>query len=129
MPPSNLVIVESPAKAKTINKYLGADYEVLASYGHIRDLPPKDGSVLPDEDFAMSWQLGDRSAKPVGEIRRALKKAKTLYLATDPDREGEAISWHVRELLKEEGLIGDAGPDGITPGLETSEQIRRGRGF
>lgn len=105
MPPSNLVIVESPAKAKTINKYLGADYEVLASYGHIRDLPPKDGSVLPDEDFSMSWQLGDRSAKPVGDIRRALKKAKTLYLATDPDREGEAISWHVRELLKEEGLI------------------------
>lgn len=105
MPPSNLVIVESPAKAKTINKYLGADYEVLASYGHIRDLPPKDGSVLPDDDFAMSWQLGDRSAKPVGDIRRALKKAKTLYLATDPDREGEAISWHVRELLKEEGLI------------------------
>lgn len=105
MPPANLVIVESPAKAKTINKYLGADYEVLASYGHIRDLPPKDGSVLPDEDFAMSWQLGDRSAKPVGDIRKALKKAKTLYLATDPDREGEAISWHVRELLKEEGLI------------------------
>lgn len=107
MPPSNLVIVESPAKAKTINKYLGADYEVLASYGHIRDLPPKDGSVLPDQDFAMSWQLGDRSAKPVSDIKRALKKAKTLYLATDPDREGEAISWHVRELLKEEGLIGD----------------------
>lgn len=107
MPPSNLVIVESPAKAKTINKYLGPDYEVLASYGHIRDLPPKDGSVLPDEDFSMSWQLGERSAKPVNEIKRALKKAKTLYLATDPDREGEAISWHVRELLKEEGLIED----------------------
>lgn len=105
MPPSNLVIVESPAKAKTINKYLGPDYEVLASYGHIRDLPPKDGSVLPDEDFAMSWQLGERSAKPVNEIKRALKKAKTLYLATDPDREGEAISWHVQEMLKEEGLI------------------------
>ncbi|HEY0900676.1 MAG TPA: type I DNA topoisomerase, partial [Micavibrio sp.] len=107
MPPSNLVIVESPAKAKTINKYLGADYEVLASYGHIRDLPPKDGSVLPDDDFAMRWQLGERSAKPVGEIKRALKKAKTIYLATDPDREGEAISWHVRELLREEGLIED----------------------
>ncbi len=107
MPPSNLVIVESPAKAKTINKYLGPDYEVLASYGHIRDLPPKDGSVLPDQDFAMSWQLGERSAKPVNEIKRALKKAKTLYLATDPDREGEAISWHVQEFLQEEGLIGD----------------------
>ena len=105
MPPSNLVIVESPAKAKTINKYLGPDYEVLASYGHVRDLPPKDGSVRPDEDFAMSWQLGERSAKPVNEIKRALKKSKTLYLATDPDREGEAISWHVQQMLQEEGLI------------------------
>ena len=105
MPPSNLVIVESPAKAKTINKYLGPDYEVLASYGHVRDLPPKDGSVRPDEDFAMSWQLGERSAKPVNEIKRALKKSKTLYLATDPDREGEAISWHVQQMLHEEGLI------------------------
>lgn len=105
MPPSNLVIVESPAKAKTINKYLGADYEVLASYGHVRDLPPKDGSVLPDQDFAMSWQLGERSAKPVGDIKRALKKAKNVFLATDPDREGEAISWHVREMLNDEGLI------------------------
>ncbi|MFN3826833.1 MAG: type I DNA topoisomerase [Micavibrio sp.] len=107
MAASNLVIVESPAKAKTINKYLGPDYEVLASYGHIRDLPPKDGSVLPDQDFAMSWQLGERSDKPVKEIKRALKKAKALYLATDPDREGEAISWHVQEMLQEEGLIED----------------------
>ncbi len=105
MSASNLVIVESPAKAKTINKYLGPDYEVLASYGHVRDLPPKDGSVLPEDDFAMSWQLGDRAGKPVGDIKKALKKAKTLYLATDPDREGEAISWHVKELLGEEGLL------------------------
>ncbi len=107
MSASNLVIVESPAKAKTINKYLGPDYEVLASYGHVRDLPPKDGSVLPDDDFAMSWQLGERAGKPVGDIKKALKKVTTLYLATDPDREGEAISWHVRELLNEEGLLKD----------------------
>ena len=101
----NLVIVESPAKAKTINKYLGPDYEVLASYGHVRDLPPKDGSVRPDEDFAMSWQLGERAAKPVGDIKRALKGAKNVFLATDPDREGEAISWHVKELLNAENLL------------------------
>lgn len=104
MSASNLVIVESPAKAKTINKYLGSDYEVVASYGHVRDLPPKDGSVRPDEDFAMSWQLGDRADKPVGEIKKLAKKSKTIYLATDPDREGEAISWHVQELLKDAKL-------------------------
>jgi DNA topoisomerase-1 len=102
---SNLVIVESPAKAKTINKYLGADYEVLASYGHVRDLPPKDGSVKPDEDFDMLWQLGDRAAKPYNDIKRAAKKASAIYLATDPDREGEAISWHVKEMLGEDGLL------------------------
>ena len=95
----NLVIVESPAKAKTINKYLGPEYEVLASYGHVRDLPPKDGSVDPDDNFKMLWELGDRAAKPVNEIRRAVKKAKAVFLATDPDREGEAISWHVNEIL------------------------------
>ena len=94
-----LVIVESPAKAKTIEKYLGADFKVLASYGHIRDLPPKDGSVRPDEDFAMDWELyGDKQAR-VREISDAAKTATRLILATDPDREGEAISWHVRELL------------------------------
>lgn len=101
----NLVIVESPAKAKTINKYLGPEYEVLASYGHVRDLPPKDGSVQPDDNFKMSWELGERAAKPVGEIKRAVKKAKAIYLATDPDREGEAISWHVKEILKDEKLV------------------------
>jgi len=94
-----LVIVESPAKAKTIEKYLGKDYRVLASYGHVRDLPPKDGSVRPDDDFAMDWELyGDKQAR-VREITELAKQADRLILATDPDREGEAISWHVRELL------------------------------
>lgn len=101
----SLVIVESPAKAKTINKYLGSDYTVLASYGHIRDLPSKDGSVLPDEEFAMRWELGDRANKPLSEIKAALKKADTVYLATDPDREGEAISWHLQEYLNEKNLL------------------------
>ncbi len=107
MAQSNLVIVESPAKAKTIEKYMGADYKVLASFGHIRDLPPKDGSVLPEEDFAMSWQLGDRAYKPVSEIQKAVKSANTIWLATDPDREGEAISWHVQEYLREKNLLKD----------------------
>ena len=102
---SNLVIVESPAKAKTIEKYLGKDYKVLASYGHVRDLVNKDGSVLPDEDFAMKWQLGDRAAKNVNEIKSAVKKADTVFLATDPDREGEAISWHVLEILQDNKLV------------------------
>jgi DNA topoisomerase-1 len=100
----NLVIVESPAKAKTINKYLGSDYTVLASYGHIRDLPPKDGSVRPDEDFAMDWELGDRADKPVSEITKAVKNADAVYLASDPDREGEAIAWHILEVLRAKGL-------------------------
>lgn len=101
----NLVIVESPAKAKTINKYLGPDFEVIASYGHVRDLVNKDGSVLPDENFAMKWQLGDRADKNVREIKRAVKAAKTLYLAPDPDREGEAIAWHIQEILNDENLL------------------------
>lgn len=105
MSADNLVIVESPAKAKTINKYLGSNYEVLASYGHVRDLINKDGSVLPDEDFAMKWQLGERAGKNVNNIKKAVKKAKAIYLAPDPDREGEAIAWHVLEILKEENLI------------------------
>src|SRR5574338_852675 len=95
----NVVIVESPAKAKTINKYLGSDYKVLASYGHIRDLPAKDGSVKPDDDFSMSWEIDPKSSKRVKEIADALKGADNLILATDPDREGEAISWHVLEAL------------------------------
>ena len=99
----NVVIVESPAKAKTINKYLGADYKVLASYGHVRDLLAKDGAVDPENGFAMQWQVDDRAKKQIGEIRKALKGADHLYLATDPDREGEAISWHVQEVLAENG--------------------------
>ncbi|MFM2045872.1 MAG: topoisomerase [Pseudomonadota bacterium] len=105
MPGSSVVIVESPAKAKTINKYLGSDFTVLASYGHVRDLPPKDGSVRPDEDFAMDWELGDRSKRHIDEIARAVKSASRVYLATDPDREGEAIAWHVKELLTEKRLL------------------------
>ena len=102
-----LVVVESPAKAKTINKYLGKDYEVLASYGHVRDLPPKDGSVLPDEDFAMSWEVDTASRKRLADIGNALKDADELILATDPDREGEAISWHVLDVLRQKKLIKD----------------------
>ncbi|MBO0738872.1 MAG: type I DNA topoisomerase [Alphaproteobacteria bacterium] len=94
-----IVVVESPAKAKTINRYLGSDYKVVASYGHIRDLPAKDGSVLPDSDFAMSWEVDGKSEKHVKTIIEAARNADRLFLATDPDREGEAISWHVREVL------------------------------
>jgi DNA topoisomerase-1 len=95
-----VVVVESPAKAKTINKYLGSDYKVVASYGHVRDLPAKDGSVLPDSDFAMSWEVDGKSEKHVKTIVQAVRGADGLFLATDPDREGEAISWHVNEVLK-----------------------------
>ncbi len=95
-----VVVVESPAKAKTINKYLGKDYEVLASFGHIRDLPAKDGSVRPDEDFAMSWEVDTAAKKRVADIAAALKGADGLILATDPDREGEAISWHILDVLR-----------------------------
>ena len=101
----NLVIVESPAKAKTISKYLGKDFEVMASYGHVRDLVPKEGAVDPDNDFEMKYQVIERSEKHVNSIVRALKKADALYLATDPDREGEAISWHLIEILKEKGAL------------------------
>ncbi|MDH5784241.1 MAG: type I DNA topoisomerase [Chromatiales bacterium] len=104
----NLVIVESPAKAKTIKKYLGKDFEVLASYGHVRDLLPKEGAVDPDSDFSMKYQVIDKNAKHVDAIVKALRKADALYLATDPDREGEAISWHLYEILKgKRGLLKD----------------------
>ena len=99
----NLVIVESPAKGKTIEKYLGKDYKVLASYGHVRDLLPKEGAVDPDNDFAMKYQMIERNEKHVNAIKKALKKADSLLLATDPDREGEAISWHLVEHLRENG--------------------------
>ncbi len=100
-----VVVVESPAKAKTINKYLGKDFTVLASYGHVRDLPPKDGSVRPDEDFDMDWEVDSKSAKRLSDIATALKTDDRLILATDPDREGEAISWHVLEVLKKKGAL------------------------
>ncbi len=101
----NIVVVESPAKAKTINKYLGPGYEVLASFGHIRDLPAKDGSVDPDADFRMIWEVDAKSNQRLNDIARALKGADKLILATDPDREGEAISWHVLEVLKEKKAL------------------------
>ncbi len=101
----NLVIVESPAKARTIEKYLGKDYQVLASYGHVRELVPKEGAVDPDDDFAMKYQLIDKNEKHIEKIAKAVSKASALILATDPDREGEAISWHVYEVLKERGLL------------------------
>jgi DNA topoisomerase-1 len=105
MEQKNLVIVESPAKAKTIKKYLGKNFEVLASYGHVRDLVPKEGAVDPQRNFAMRYQILDKNEKHVQAIARALKKSDALYLATDPDREGEAISWHLTELLKEQGVL------------------------
>ena len=105
----NLLVVESPAKARTIKKYLGPDYEVLASYGHVRDLIPKDGAVEPENGFAMHYEPIARNAKHVNALSRAMKKATALYLATDPDREGEAISWHVAELLRGANVL-DAKP-------------------
>jgi len=103
----DVVVVESPAKAKTINKYLGDNFVVLASYGHVRDLPAKDGSVRPDEDFAMTYQTDPKSAKHVQAIAKVVKGADNLYLATDPDREGEAIAWHVLAALEEKGVMKD----------------------
>src|SRR5438046_2496470 len=103
-----IVVVESPAKAKTLNKYLGPGYEVLASFGHVRDLPPKDGSVDPEHDFRMIWQVDPKASKRLSDIAKAVKGAKKLILATDPDREGEAISWHVLEVLKEKRALKEA---------------------
>jgi DNA topoisomerase-1 len=105
--PKHLLIVESPAKAKTINKYLGKDFTVLASYGHVRDLVPKEGAVDPDNGFAMRYDLIDKNEKHVDAIAKAAKGADDIFLATDPDREGEAISWHIAEILKERGLLKD----------------------
>jgi len=102
---SHLVIVESPAKARTIEKYLGKDFKVLASYGHVRDLVPKEGAVNPDDNFAMRYDVIERNEKHVDAIEKALKKADSLYLAPDPDREGEAIAWHLLELLRERGTL------------------------
>ena len=121
---SDVVVVESPAKAKTINKYLGGGYTVLASFGHVRDLPPKDGSVRPEQDFAMDWQSDDRGTKQVAAIAKALKGAKTLYLATDPDREGEAISWHVRAMLDERHALKGVKVERITFNEITRSAVR-----
>jgi DNA topoisomerase-1 len=146
---SNLVIVESPAKAKTIKKYLGKDFEVLASYGHVRDLVPKEGAVDTGHHFAMKYQVVERNQKHVDAISKALKKAKSLFLATDPDREGEAISWHLYELLQAKGeLVGKdvqrvvfyeitknavreamAQPRGLSVDLVNAQQARRALDF
>jgi len=101
----NLVIVESPAKAKTINKYLGDDYTVLASYGHIRDLPSKNGSVDTENNFKMIWEIDSFSKKYLKEITEVAKNSSKIILATDPDREGEAIAWHVKEFLDEKKYL------------------------
>ncbi|NIM38022.1 MAG: DNA topoisomerase I, partial [Hydrotalea flava] len=103
----HLVIVESPAKARTIRKYLGKDFHVLASFGHVRDLIPKKGAVDPDKDFAMRYAVIEKNIRHLNEIAKALKTSQILYLATDPDREGEAIAWHVCELMKAKGLLKD----------------------
>jgi len=110
----NIVVVESPGKAKPINKYLGSDYKVLASYGHVRDLPAKDGSVRPEADFDMSWEVDAKSAKRLADIAAALKGADKLILATDPDREGEAISWHVLEVLKRKKALAGVAVQRVT---------------
>ena len=143
--PKNLVIVESPAKASTISKYLGEDFDVLASYGHVRDLIPKEGAVDTENQFSMKYQIIERNEKHVNAIIRALKGADALYLATDPDREGEAISWHLVELLKEKNVLDNidvhrvvfheitkqavqdavANPRGISGDLVGAQQARR----
>jgi DNA topoisomerase-1 len=141
----HLVVVESPAKARTLKKYLGKDYEILASYGHVRDLLPKDGAVDPDHDFAMKYELIEKNAKHVDAIAKAMKQADVLYLATDPDREGEAISWHLHEILRQRRLLKDkevrrvvfheitrraiqeavAHPRGLSTDLVNAQQARR----
>ncbi|MGL4811622.1 MAG: type I DNA topoisomerase, partial [Beijerinckiaceae bacterium] len=118
-----VLVVESPAKAKTINKYLGRDYEVLASFGHIRDLPSKDGSVDPDNDFRMIWELDGRGAKQVAEIARAVKGAEKLILATDPDREGEAISWHLLETLNQKKALNGMPVERVTFNAITKKSV------
>jgi DNA topoisomerase-1 len=122
---TDVVVVESPAKAKTINKYLGDGYTVLASFGHVRDLPPKDGSVRPDENFAMDWEADERGNRQVSAIVKALKGAHTLYLATDPDREGEAISWHVRAMLEEKKALKGVDVQRITFNEITKTAVQR----
>ncbi|NWG54308.1 MAG: type I DNA topoisomerase [Hydrogenophilaceae bacterium] len=119
-----VVVVESPAKAKTINKYLGPGFKVLASYGHVRDLPSKDGSVRPDEDFALDWEIDPASAKRIKDIADALKTEDRLVLATDPDREGEAISWHVLEALKNRKALKDKQVERVTFNAITKDAVQ-----
>lgn len=119
----NIVVVESPSKAKTIEKYLGKDYKVLASYGHVRDLVSKEGSVKPDKDFEMTWEVDTRAKKHLDAIAKALKGADHLYLATDPDREGEAISWHIQEVLSNKGVLKDVTPERIAFNAITKETV------
>ena len=119
----NIVIVESPAKAKTVNKYLGSAYRVFASYGHVRDLPSKNGSVLPDNDFEMHWDIDPKAAKRLAEIAKALKGADKLILATDPDREGEAISWHVLQVLKRKNLLDKVAVERVVFNAVTKESV------
>ena len=126
MAASNVVIVESPAKAKTINKYLGSDYKVLASYGHVRDLVEENGSVKPDQDFEMSWEIAERAAKHLGEITNAVKGAKRLILATDPDREGEAISWHLLEVLTQKKVMKDVAVERVVFNAITKSAVQDG---
>ena len=120
----NVVIVESPAKAKTINTYLGKDYEVLASFGHVRDLPAKDGSVDPEQDFAMLWEVDDKAAKRLSDIVRAVKSSDKVILATDPDREGEAISWHVLEVLRNRRVLKDKPVERVVFNAVTKSAVR-----
>ncbi|MDC0249877.1 type I DNA topoisomerase, partial [Candidatus Pelagibacter sp.] len=122
----NLVIVESPAKAKTINKYLGDDYTVLASYGHIRDLPSKNGSVDPEQNFKMEWEVDSFSKKYLKEITDAAKDSDKIILATDPDREGEAIAWHVKEYLKEKKLLKDKAVERVVFNEITKKAVTHG---
>lgn len=120
---TNLVIVESPAKAKTINKYLGKDYTVVASFGHVRDLPSKDGSVDPEQDFAMLWEVDGKATKRMSDIAAQAKTADKVILATDPDREGEAISWHILEILKSRRALKDAKVERVTFNAITKQAV------
>src|SRR6201989_1511683 len=119
----NIVIVESPAKAKTINKYLGSSYEVLASFGHVRDLPAKNGSVDPDHNFKMLWEVDPKAQKRLNDIADAGKGASKLILATDPDREGEAISWHVLEILKQKKALKDQNVERVVFNAITKQSV------
>ena len=122
----NLVVVESPAKAKTINKYLGKDYIVLASYGHIRDLPSKNGSVDPENNFQMLWEIDAFSKKYLKEITDTAADSKRIILATDPDREGEAIAWHVKEVLDQKKLLKDKKIERVVFNEITKKAVTKG---